>query len=198
MGVDHKDQCLDRLVYVIKNYETVMSCHVMSRQTYVRFTRFSIEGVLNLDREILINLKNNWELNTMNKQSGFTLIEIVMVLVLLGILSAVAVPKYFDLQKQAEVKSALAVAAEVQARLNGKFASELLNGTACATARSNAITEAKATSVTNGTVSFSTEPGATDEKVAISVTINGNVHTTTDGKTASDSNKIYVVIPKCN
>ena len=30
-------------------------------------------------------------------QKGFTLIEIVMVLVLLGILAAVAVPKYFDL-----------------------------------------------------------------------------------------------------
>lgn len=32
-------------------------------------------------------------------ETGFTLIEVVMVLVLLGILSAVAVPKYFDLQE---------------------------------------------------------------------------------------------------
>ena len=37
--------------------------------------------------------------------AGFTLIEIVMVLVLLGILSAVAVPKYFDLQKEANAKA---------------------------------------------------------------------------------------------
>lgn len=37
--------------------------------------------------------------------AGFTLIEIVMVLVLLGILSAVAVPKYFDLQEEANAKA---------------------------------------------------------------------------------------------
>lgn len=66
------------------------------------------------------------------KQMGFTLIEIVMVLVLLGILSAVAVPKYFDLRDTAEQKAAQAIVAEAQARINGAFASALLNdGKSC-------------------------------------------------------------------
>lgn len=65
------------------------------------------------------------------KQMGFTLIEIVMVLVLLGILSAVAVPKYFDLRDQAEMQAAKATVAELQARLNAHFASKLLDGNAC-------------------------------------------------------------------
>lgn len=68
------------------------------------------------------------------KQMGFTLIEIVMVLVLLGILSAVAVPKYFDLQKQAEFNAAKATVAEYQARLNARFASALLDGNSCSDA----------------------------------------------------------------
>jgi len=34
----------------------------------------------------------------MEKQKGFTLIELVIVLILLGILAAVAVPKFMNLQ----------------------------------------------------------------------------------------------------
>ena len=64
-------------------------------------------------------------------QKGFTLIEIVMVLVLLGILAAVAVPKYFDLQEEAEKKALDAVAAEVNARYNGYVAQFILEGRAC-------------------------------------------------------------------
>lgn len=74
----------------------------------------------------------------MKNQKGFTLIEIVMVLVLLGILGAVAVPKYFDMQENAEAKAAQAIGAEYQARINGAFAQALLDGKACGTATTGA------------------------------------------------------------
>ena len=35
------------------------------------------------------------------KQAGFTLIELVMVIIVLGVLAAFAVPKFFDLSNEA-------------------------------------------------------------------------------------------------
>lgn len=64
----------------------------------------------------------------LKKEEGFTLIEIIAVLVILGILAAVAVPKFFDLQTRAKEKAVASAVAELKVRVNQHFASDLLDG----------------------------------------------------------------------
>lgn len=41
----------------------------------------------------------------MNKQSGFTLVELVLVIIILGVLAATAVPKFINLQSDARIST---------------------------------------------------------------------------------------------
>jgi len=57
------------------------------------------------------------------------LIEIIAVLVILGILAAVAIPRFMDLTSVASDKAAMQAVAEGKSRLSNQFARSLLSGT---------------------------------------------------------------------
>ncbi|MBN1472374.1 MAG: prepilin-type N-terminal cleavage/methylation domain-containing protein [Syntrophaceae bacterium] len=59
---------------------------------------------------------------TIRNQKGFTLIEIIAVLVILGILAAVAVPKFMDLQDEAKTKAVKGALAEGMSTMSMAYA----------------------------------------------------------------------------
>lgn len=63
--------------------------------------------------------------------NGFTLIEIVMVLVLLGLLAAAATPKFFDLSHGSQRLATETAFNEAQVRINARFSRLMYAGLSC-------------------------------------------------------------------
>jgi MSHA pilin protein MshA len=64
----------------------------------------------------------------MRNEKGFTLIEIVMVIVLLGILAAVAIPRYVDLRTQAEAAALQGVVGAINGASAVNYAAAQVTG----------------------------------------------------------------------
>jgi MSHA pilin protein MshA len=64
--------------------------------------------------------------HVLRDERGFTLIEIIAVLVILGILAAIAVPKYVDMQNQSKTNAAQGQVAQVKGSLSTAWGKALL------------------------------------------------------------------------
>jgi prepilin-type N-terminal cleavage/methylation domain-containing protein len=108
--------------------------------------------------------------NLTRRQDGFTLIEIIAVLVILGVLAIVAVPKYFSLQDNARQQAAAGLVSSAQSQLSMQYANNKLNSNAAFANAQTVCDMVSLGNITTETPSINCTGNVTD-----TVTITGTV-----------------------
>ena len=104
------------------------------------------------------------------EQHGFTLIEIIAVLVILGILAVVAVPKYLDLQTESKNSAAKGLVAAVQSQLSMGYSANKLNSTTSP----DPLTECNKVKISSGTSGGNISCAGTTWAANVTITANVN------------------------
>jgi MSHA pilin protein MshA len=124
----------------------------------------------------------------MKRQAGFTIIELVMVIVILGILSAFALPRFADLGSEARTASLNGLAGALKSAASIAHAEQLVTG---GTLGTTVTLEGQAVTMVNG------YPTANAAGIVAAAAVDVNDYPVSGGGTAGGSTVTFTLQASC-